>query len=64
MNWPILDLELPVEKELSLKVMEHQFRQLSREQAIDLLIQVNKQLAIKDQVIKSTLSHALGITNT
>jgi Phycobilisome degradation protein nblA len=64
MSWPVLDLELPLEKQLSLKIMEHQFQSLSREQAIDLLIKTNRQLAIQHQALKSTLGQALGFNNT
>jgi hypothetical protein len=64
MSWPVLSLELPLEKQLALKIVEYQFRQLSREQAIDLLIEVNRQLAIKEQALKSTLGQALGFNNT
>jgi hypothetical protein len=64
MNWPVLNLELPLEKQLALKVVEHQLRQLNRDQAIDLLIEANRQLAIQQQALKSTLGQALGITNT
>jgi Phycobilisome degradation protein nblA len=64
MNWPVLNLELPLEKQLALRVVEYQFQQLNREQAIDLLIEVNRQLAIQQQALKSALGHALGFTNT
>jgi hypothetical protein len=55
MSWPVLSLELPLEKQLALKIVEYQFRQLSREQAIDLLIETNRQLAIQHQALKSAL---------
>jgi Phycobilisome degradation protein nblA len=61
MSWPILNLELPIEKQASLKIVEYQFHQLSREQAIDMAIELNRQLAIKDVALKSLLAQYLSI---
>ena len=53
--------QLSVEQEFSLRRFSDQVKHLSREQAQDLLIELNKQMMIKDNLYKQLLKPHLGI---
>ena len=53
--------QLSVEQEFSLRRFSDQVKNLSREQAQNLLIELNKQMMIKDNLYKQLLKPHLGI---
>jgi hypothetical protein len=52
-------LQLSLEQRFSAKMQESQVRELSREQAQEMLIELMRQLMIKDNVIKHLMKSAL-----
>jgi hypothetical protein len=54
-----LPLELSLEQKFNLKIYEDQVKGLSQEQAQDFLLEVLRQLMIKDNVIRSLMKHAI-----
>jgi hypothetical protein len=52
-------LQLSLEQSFSAKMQETQVRELSKEQAQDLLLETMRQLMIKDNVIKHLMKSAL-----
>ena len=53
--------QLSVEQEFSLRRFSDQVKTLSREQALDLLIELNKQMMIKDNLYRQLLKPHLGV---
>ena len=56
--------QLSLEQEFNLRRFSDQVRNLSREQAQDLLIELNKQMMIKDDLYKELLKPYWGIGET
>jgi hypothetical protein len=54
-----LSLELSLEQKFNLKLYEDQIKDLSQEQAQTFLLEVLRQLMIKDNVIRSLLRHSM-----
>jgi Phycobilisome degradation protein nblA len=54
-----LSLELSLEQKFNLKIYEDQVKGLSQEQAQDFLLEVLRQLMIKDNVIRSLMKNAI-----
>jgi hypothetical protein len=52
-------LQLSLEQRFSAKMQESQVRELSREQAQEMLIELMRQLMIKDNVIRHLMKKAL-----
>lgn len=52
-------LQLSLEQRFSAKIQEAQVRELSREQAQELLLELMRQLMIKDNVIRHLMKSAL-----
>jgi hypothetical protein len=52
-------LELSLEQQFSLKQYEHQVTQLSSDQAQEFLIEVFRQLMVKDNIIRSLMKSEL-----
>ena len=48
-------LQLTLEQEFQLKLVEESAQEISREQALSLLVQTSKLLMIKDNVIRSLM---------
>ncbi len=55
----ISSLELSLEQQFSLKQYEHQVTQLSSDQAQEFLIEVFRQLMVKDNIIRSLIKSEL-----
>jgi hypothetical protein len=54
-----LSLELSLEQKFNLKLYEDQIKDLSQEQAQTFLLEVLRQLMVKDNVIRSLLRHSM-----
>ena len=54
-----LQLELSLEQKFNLKLYEDQVKGLSREQAQEFLLEVLRQLMVKDNVIRSLLKNTV-----
>lgn len=54
-----LPLQLTIEQEFNLKLYTEQARQLSAEQAQDMLIEVMRQTMIKDNVLRHLMKRGL-----
>ncbi len=52
-----LQLELSLEQEFNLKLYQDQVKSLSQEQAQEFLLEVLRQLMVKDNVIRSLLKN-------
>lgn len=56
---PHLQLELSIEQEFALKVYRNEVKALSQEKAQEFLVEVLRQLMVKDNVIKSMLRNGI-----
>jgi Phycobilisome degradation protein nblA len=56
-----LPLELSMEQQFNLKMYEGQVKELSNEQAQDFLLEVMRQLMIKENVIKHLMKDSIHI---
>jgi hypothetical protein len=56
-----LPLELSMEQQFNLKMYEGQVKELSNEQAQDFLLEVMRQLMIKENVIKYLMKDSIHI---
>jgi Phycobilisome degradation protein nblA len=54
-----LTLDLSLEQQFNLKMYQDQVKNLSQEQAQDLLLEVLQQLMVKDNVIRSLMKNSL-----
>ena len=58
---PPLVLELTLEQKFQLKIYEEQIKGLSQEQAQIMLLEVFRQLMVKDNAIRDLLKAQLGV---
>jgi hypothetical protein len=58
-----LPLTLTIEQQFNMKVYEEQVKNLNAEQAQDFLIEVMRQLMIKDNVIRHLMKKGFSITD-
>lgn len=58
MNQPV---ELSIEQQFSIRSFETQVRQMSREQAQDVLIRLYEQMVAQDAMYKNLLKHEWGL---
>lgn len=54
--------DLSLEQQFSIKSFEAQARQMSREQAQDFLIEMYKQMLVREQVYKNLVAHQWGFS--
>ncbi|MGK7877006.1 MAG: NblA/ycf18 family protein [Xenococcaceae cyanobacterium] len=55
-----LSIELTLEQQFQMKLMQKSAKNMSREQALDLLIQASRLLMIKDNVIRQLIKEVMS----